>query len=111
METNEIMNLIHILIVGPILINVGYRKKTTSNMIFNILLIIGVAVMIYHTYLFFKQLNKKAVKEQFDTIINEQFQDQHDNQSNNQNEQINYEVTENNQLQAFNGYINYSELN
>ena len=121
METNEIMNLIHILIIGPILINVGYRKKQTSNMVFNVLLIIGVAVIIYHTYLFFKQLNKKAVKEQFQTLQKENFvstdtQESNETFENSETEDTvetfnNIQLVNDSSFEAFEGYSNYTELN
>ena len=116
METNEILNLIHILIIGPILINVGYRKKTTSKIVFNVLLLIGVAVIIYHTYLFFKQLNKKAVKEQFDSLnkesleITENFSENQEIEESFENNQEKIEAVNDLSSEAFEGYSNYTEL-
>jgi succinate dehydrogenase hydrophobic anchor subunit len=47
---NPWVNLIHILLVGPVLIYIGYKKKDTSRPFFEILLLLGFAAIGYHGY-------------------------------------------------------------
>ena len=47
---HQLVYLIHILLVGPLFIYVGYLKDKNSNLMFNVLLIIGIVVMVYHSY-------------------------------------------------------------
>ena len=44
------VNLIHIFIVGPILIFIGYNKEKTPRLYFEILLMLGFAAIGYHGY-------------------------------------------------------------
>jgi Na+-transporting methylmalonyl-CoA/oxaloacetate decarboxylase beta subunit len=44
------VNLIHIFIVGPLLINIGYHGDKTSRFYFEILLMLGFASIGYHGY-------------------------------------------------------------
>ena len=44
------VNLIHIFIVGPILICIGYNREKTSRKYFEILLMLGFASIGYHGY-------------------------------------------------------------
>ena len=49
------INLIHILIIGPLLIYIGYQKEKTSRKFFELLLMLGFAAIGYHGYyIFFK---------------------------------------------------------
>ena len=57
---HQLVYLIHILLVGPIFIYVGYAKKNTPNLVFNVLLIIGIVVVVYHGYLLNK--SKQYIK-------------------------------------------------
>lgn len=50
---NEIY-LFHILIVAPLLIYIGYSGSKTPEMLFKLLLIFGILVIIYHSYLYMK---------------------------------------------------------
>ena len=47
---NPWVNLIHILLVGPLLIYIGYNKTKTSRMYFEMLLMLGFAAIGYHGY-------------------------------------------------------------
>lgn len=47
------INLIHILIVGPILVLIGLHAKKTSRKWFEILLMLGFSAIGYHTYYIF----------------------------------------------------------
>jgi hypothetical protein len=49
------VNLIHIFIVGPILIYIGYNGVKTARKFFEILLMLGFASIGYHLYYLFKQ--------------------------------------------------------
>jgi hypothetical protein len=51
---NEIY-LFHILIVAPLLIYIGYSGSKTPEMLFKLLLIFGVVIIIYHSYLYMKR--------------------------------------------------------
>jgi hypothetical protein len=44
------VNLIHILIVGPILVYIGYNREKTTRKFFEILLMLGFASIGYHLY-------------------------------------------------------------
>ena len=44
------VNLIHIFIVGPLLIFIGYNKENTPRLYFEILLMLGFASIGYHGY-------------------------------------------------------------
>ena len=47
------VNLIHILIIGPLLINIGYKREKTKRLYFEILLMLGFASIGYHLYYLF----------------------------------------------------------
>jgi hypothetical protein len=51
------VNLIHIFIVGPILIYIGYNKEKTQRLYFEILLMLGFASIGYHGYYLLKSLS------------------------------------------------------
>jgi hypothetical protein len=51
------VNLIHIFIVGPILIYIGYNKEKTQRLYFEILLMLGFAAIGYHGYYLLKSLS------------------------------------------------------
>ena len=42
------INLLHVLVVAPLLIYVGYTGKKCDEMLFNLLLVLGVVVLLYH---------------------------------------------------------------
>lgn len=47
------VNLIHILIVGPLLVYIGYNGEKTSRKFFEMLLMLGFASIGYHLYYLF----------------------------------------------------------
>ena len=47
------VNLIHILIVGPLLVYIGYNRENTKRKFFEILLMLGFASIGYHGYYLF----------------------------------------------------------
>ena len=47
---NPWVNLIHILIVGPLLIYIGYNNKATQRPAYELLLMLGFAAIGYHGY-------------------------------------------------------------
>jgi len=47
------INLIHILLVGPLLIYIGYNKENTSRKYYELLLMFGFAAIGYHSYYMF----------------------------------------------------------
>jgi hypothetical protein len=47
------VNLIHVLIVGPLLMYIGYHGEKTSRKFFEILLMLGFASIGYHLYYLF----------------------------------------------------------
>lgn len=44
------VNLIHILLIGPLLIYIGFNREDTARMYFEMLLMTGFAVIGYHGY-------------------------------------------------------------
>lgn len=44
------VNLIHVLLVGPLLVYIGYNRENTSRRYFEILLMLGFASIGYHGY-------------------------------------------------------------
>lgn len=50
------VNLIHIFIIGPILINIGYNREKTARLYFEILLMLGFTSIGYHGYYLIKSL-------------------------------------------------------
>ena len=51
---NPWVNLIHIILVGPLLICIGYNKENTKRLFFELLLMLGFAAIGYHGYYLFK---------------------------------------------------------
>jgi hypothetical protein len=47
------VNLIHILLVGPLLIHIGYHGEKTTRLYFELLLMLGFAAIGYHGYYMF----------------------------------------------------------
>ena len=50
------VNLIHILIIGPLLIYIGYNRDKTPRLYYEILLMLGFASIGYHGYYLIKSL-------------------------------------------------------
>ena len=50
------VNIIHIFLVGPLLIYIGYNKDKTKRLYFEILLMLGFASIGYHGYYLIKSL-------------------------------------------------------
>jgi hypothetical protein len=48
------VNLIHIFIVGPLLVYIGYNRENTARLYFELLLMLGFASIGYHGYYLFK---------------------------------------------------------
>lgn len=48
------INLIHVLIIGPLLVYIGYYKEKTSRKFFEMLLMLGFASIGYHSYYLFQ---------------------------------------------------------
>lgn len=44
------VNLLHIFIIGPLLVYIGYKNENTSRKWFELLLMLGFASIGYHTY-------------------------------------------------------------
>jgi len=47
------VNLIHILLVGPLLVYIGYNREKTARLYFELLLMLGFAAIGYHGYYMF----------------------------------------------------------
>jgi hypothetical protein len=56
---SAIINIFHVLVVGPLFIYLGIFKKDIPDIIFTILLYLGIVIVIYHTYLAYKKLSIK----------------------------------------------------
>jgi hypothetical protein len=48
------VNLIHIFIVGPLLVYIGYNREKTARLYFELLLMLGFASIGYHGYYLFQ---------------------------------------------------------
>lgn len=48
------INLIHVIIIGPLLVYIGYTGEKTTRKFFEILLMLGFASIGYHLYYLFK---------------------------------------------------------
>ncbi len=46
----QIVYLIHILFAGPLLIYIGYKKDKIDKRIFDLILVVGIVVVLYHGY-------------------------------------------------------------
>ena len=47
------VNLIHILLVGPLLVYIGYNREKTARLYFELLIMLGFAAIGYHGYYLF----------------------------------------------------------
>ena len=54
---HEYIYLIHIVFVAPLFIYVGYMKNKTNITLFNVMLILGVVVFLYHLHKLYKSLS------------------------------------------------------
>jgi hypothetical protein len=52
------VNLIHIFIIGPVLIYIGFNRGKTSRLWYEILLMLGFAAIGYHGYYLIKTIQK-----------------------------------------------------
>jgi hypothetical protein len=52
------VNLIHIFIIGPVLIYIGYNREKTARLWYEILLMLGFAAIGYHSYYLVKSLQQ-----------------------------------------------------
>jgi hypothetical protein len=57
---HDFIYLIHFLIIGPLLIYVGYYKERTPPQILNLVLAFGAIVTIYHAYSFARSMYYKS---------------------------------------------------
>lgn len=46
----ELINLVHIVIVGPLLVYIGYMKGKVDPKILDAVVVLGVIVIVYHAY-------------------------------------------------------------
>lgn len=53
MDKSYWVNLIHIFMVGPLLIYIGYNKEKTARLYFELLLMVAFAAIGYHAYYLF----------------------------------------------------------
>jgi hypothetical protein len=51
---------LHIFFVGPLFIYVGLTKQNVSDAVFNFLVVLGVVVVIYHSYKLYKYKNPQV---------------------------------------------------
>jgi len=54
------VNLIHILLIGPLLIYIGYNREDTARMYFELLLMMCFAVVGYHGFYLVKDITAKT---------------------------------------------------
>ena len=53
------VNLIHILIIGPLLIYIGFNREKTARLWYEILLMLGFAAIGYHGYYLIKTIKEQ----------------------------------------------------
>ena len=56
----DIIYLFHFLFIGPLLIYIGYYKDKAPRQIFNLILIFGLVVTLYHGYTFAQSMYFKS---------------------------------------------------
>lgn len=52
-DINPWFNMIHIILIAPLLIWIGYKKDKTPSYVFDLILMLGFASIGYHTYYLF----------------------------------------------------------
>lgn len=57
---NLFVHLFHILIVGGLFLYVSIKRDSSPKFIFNLLFILGIVIIIYHTYKSYIKLSKNA---------------------------------------------------
>ena len=65
LDYHDLIYLVHFLIIGPLLIYVGYYKEQVDTKVFEALMGLGILVTVYHLYKFCKVL---YLKKKFKTI-------------------------------------------
>lgn len=48
-----VVNLIHIFLVAPLLIYIGYQQELTPTLLYQVLMVLGVLVLGYHLFMVF----------------------------------------------------------
>lgn len=61
----DLVYLVHFLIIGPLLVYVGYYKGTVDPKILDGVMVLGIIVTIYHVYKF---ISKMIIKNKYKTI-------------------------------------------
>lgn len=59
---HEYIYLIHVVLVAPLLIYIGYMKSKAHKMSLDLLLLMGVNAFFYHLYKLYNSLSYKKVK-------------------------------------------------
>lgn len=76
MDNKSTINLLHVLVVAPLLIYVGYIGKKCDDMLFNILLVTGVVSFLYHLSSYLTRPTSLEViqytPEGFEDLLNEE---------------------------------------
>ena len=54
LQYHQLVYLIHVVFVAPLLIYIGYFKDKVHSKFFDLVLVIGLVVLFYHGYLFYK---------------------------------------------------------
>jgi uncharacterized protein (DUF2237 family) len=67
MQDYSYIYLFHIFCIGPFLIYVGYNKNNIPEYIYNIFIVAGILVIIYHSYLLYWY---RKTKENYDNNVN-----------------------------------------
>ena len=57
---HEMVYLVHIVIVGPLLVYIGYFKNRVDKNILNALVVLGAIVILYHGYKFVDSIRNKV---------------------------------------------------
>jgi len=58
LDKHAIVNIFHILLVGPLFLYVGIKHDTLSKYMFTFLLVLGIFITIYHMYLAYNKFKE-----------------------------------------------------
>ena len=63
------VNVIHLLLIGPLLTYIGMNGRKCSSLCFNILTALGVIVMVYHAYRLYVGMNRNVSLQQMGSAV------------------------------------------
>jgi len=55
---SQVLNLLHLLVLGPVLLYIGLNRLVSPKWLLNLLVVLGVVVILYHGYLLYNSWDK-----------------------------------------------------